>query len=62
MFCHCVGNDYWEVNDSAESAGVELPLRGDVQVHLWICISCKYFQFILPHMRTTQEHKHLLRY
>lgn len=32
MFCHCVGN-YWEANDAAEFAGVELTLRGDVQMH-----------------------------
>lgn len=33
MFCHCVGNNYWEASDAAEFAGVELTLRGDVQMH-----------------------------
>lgn len=63
MFCHCVGNDNWEASYAAESAGMELELTlRDVQVHLWICINCKYFQFILPHTYTTQKHKHLWRY
>lgn len=28
MFCHYVGNGCWEASDAAESAGVELTLRG----------------------------------